>query len=192
MALLDALRCMFELQMMCHLTESGGEDGGGGHWLVRMEWRPAGSSGVSASVNLPLHHEVQKFSSATGWPGWSRKKAVNGCGVWWNILVIGSCCSYEDIGLVTSWLADRKAATLECLADMRTWLLAERVSWVKWFEARDTCWLVVTVCRQLQKLGHLLRVGGSSATEMHGQVMQLVARAAIKVVHCCCWCYSVI
>jgi len=29
---------------------------------------------VSASVNLPLHHEVQKFSSCTGSPKWSRKK----------------------------------------------------------------------------------------------------------------------
>jgi len=30
--------------------------------------------GVFASVNLPLHHKVQKFSSGTGSPGWSRKK----------------------------------------------------------------------------------------------------------------------
>jgi len=30
--------------------------------------------GVSASVNLPLHHEVQKFSSGTGSPRWYRKK----------------------------------------------------------------------------------------------------------------------
>jgi len=30
--------------------------------------------GVSASVNLPLQHKVQKFSSDTGSPGWSRKK----------------------------------------------------------------------------------------------------------------------
>jgi len=30
--------------------------------------------GVSASVNLPLHHEVQKFSSGTSSPGWSGKK----------------------------------------------------------------------------------------------------------------------
>jgi len=29
---------------------------------------------VSASVNLPLHHKVQKFSSGIGSPGWSRKK----------------------------------------------------------------------------------------------------------------------
>jgi len=29
---------------------------------------------VPASVNVPLHHKVQKFSSGTGCPGWSRKK----------------------------------------------------------------------------------------------------------------------
>jgi len=29
---------------------------------------------VSASVNLPLHHKVQKFSSGNSSPGWSRKK----------------------------------------------------------------------------------------------------------------------
>jgi len=29
---------------------------------------------VSASVNLPLHYKVQKFSSGSGSPGWSRKK----------------------------------------------------------------------------------------------------------------------
>jgi len=29
---------------------------------------------VSASVNLPLHHKVQKFSSGTGSPGWCWKK----------------------------------------------------------------------------------------------------------------------
>jgi len=29
---------------------------------------------VSASVNLPLHHKVQKFASGTGSPGWSWKK----------------------------------------------------------------------------------------------------------------------
>jgi len=29
---------------------------------------------VSVSVNLPLHHKVQKFSSGTGSPRWFRKK----------------------------------------------------------------------------------------------------------------------
>jgi len=40
--------------------------------------------GVSASVNLPLHHKVQKFSSGTGSPWWSWKKGcktVVVCGV---------------------------------------------------------------------------------------------------------------
>ena len=49
-----------------------GQDGGGGHWLVQME--SSRMVGVSACVNLPLHHKVQKFSSGTGSPGWSRKK----------------------------------------------------------------------------------------------------------------------
>jgi len=35
---------------------------------------PSQMVGVSACVNLPLHHEVQKFSSGIGSPGWSRKK----------------------------------------------------------------------------------------------------------------------
>jgi len=35
---------------------------------------PSRMVSVSASVNLPLHHEVQKFSSGTSSPGLSRKK----------------------------------------------------------------------------------------------------------------------
>jgi len=35
---------------------------------------PSGMVGVSACVNLPLHHKVQKFASETGSPAWSWKK----------------------------------------------------------------------------------------------------------------------
>jgi len=38
---------------------------------------PSRMVGVSADVNLPLHHKVQKYilrGSGTGSPGWSRKK----------------------------------------------------------------------------------------------------------------------
>jgi len=38
---------------------------------------------VSASVNLSLHHKVQKFSSGTGSPGWFRKKGRKKVVVWW-------------------------------------------------------------------------------------------------------------
>ena len=35
---------------------------------------PSQMVSVSASVNLPLHHKVQKFSCGTSSPAWSRKK----------------------------------------------------------------------------------------------------------------------
>ena len=35
---------------------------------------PSRMVSMSASVNLPLRHKVQKFSSGTCSPGWSRKK----------------------------------------------------------------------------------------------------------------------
>jgi len=50
----------------------------GGLWrwaLVSLDGvAPSQMVSVSASVNLPLHHKVQKFSSDTGSPGWSREK----------------------------------------------------------------------------------------------------------------------
>jgi len=50
----------------------------GGWWrwaLVSLDGvAPTRMVSVSASVNLPLHHKVQKFSSGTGSPGWSQKK----------------------------------------------------------------------------------------------------------------------
>jgi len=45
---------------------------------------------VSASVNLSLHHKVQKFSSGIGSPGWSRKK---GC----KTVVVVVVVAYLDI-----------------------------------------------------------------------------------------------
>jgi len=51
---------------------------------------PARMVSVSASVNLPLCHKVQKFSSGTGSPGWSRKKGRKTVVlVWWWWLAFG-------------------------------------------------------------------------------------------------------
>jgi len=44
---------------------------------------PSQMVGVSASVNLPLHYKVQKFSAGTGSPGWSQKKGRKMVVVWW-------------------------------------------------------------------------------------------------------------
>jgi len=46
---------------------------------------------MSASVNLPLHHKVQKFSSGTGSPGWSRKKGRKTVVVWWYMTAMRRC-----------------------------------------------------------------------------------------------------
>jgi len=54
---------------------------------------PSQMVGVSASVNLPLHHKVQKFSSGTGSPGWSRKKGRKMVVVWCGCGV-SSCCFF--------------------------------------------------------------------------------------------------
>jgi len=49
----------------------------GGWWWALLSpdgMVPSQMVGVSASVNLPLHPKVQKFSSGTGSPGWFWKK----------------------------------------------------------------------------------------------------------------------
>jgi len=52
---------------------------------------PSRMVGVSVSVNLPLHHKVQKFSSGTGSPGWSRKKGRKMVVVWCgDEIIVGS------------------------------------------------------------------------------------------------------
>jgi len=63
----------------------------GGWW----RWTLVGPDGVapsrmvdvSASVNLPLHHKVQKFSSGTGSPGWSRKNGRKRLWWWWCVTI---------------------------------------------------------------------------------------------------------
>ena len=61
--------------------------------------------GVSASVNLPLHHEVKKFSSGTGSPGWSRKKGRKMVVVWCGGSATGMC--FFDITADSSFITLR-------------------------------------------------------------------------------------
>ena len=49
---------------------------------------PSRTVSVFASVRLPLHHKVQKFSSGTGSPGWSQKKGDKTVVVWWWYIII--------------------------------------------------------------------------------------------------------
>jgi len=82
---------------------------GGGHWLVRMEWRPDGWS-VSAAVNLPLHHNVQKFSAGTGSPRCSRKK---GCKM---VVVVSTCLSCEDMARQSCAMVRRFKFFASCIS----------------------------------------------------------------------------
>ena len=86
------------------------EDGGGGHWLVRMEWRPAGWSG-GWSVCLPLLIFLCTMKSrssllAPAHPGGPRKRAIKR--LWWYIdrprLVWRSYSTYSShLGVVISF-----------------------------------------------------------------------------------------
>ena len=90
---------------------------------------PSWMVGLSASVNLPLHHKVQKFSSGTGSPGWSRKKVCKTVVVWhckvdclmklWLLLNVVVVEREEDAGRafewdgVTAWWWRREGETVE-------------------------------------------------------------------------------
>ena len=64
-------------------TEMG--DGGGGHWLVRMEWRPSGLSVCLLLLIFPCTINFRSSLLALAHPGGPGKRAINGCGggVWW-------------------------------------------------------------------------------------------------------------
>ena len=69
---------------------------------------PSQMVGVSASVNLPLHHKVQKFCYGTSSPGRSRQKGRKTVVVWYGggakILLrennengLKSACEYQNL-----------------------------------------------------------------------------------------------
>jgi len=57
---------------------------------------PSQMVGVSASVNLPLHHKIQKFSSGIGSHGWSQKKGRK------TVVVCGCINSVHDTSATKS------------------------------------------------------------------------------------------
>jgi len=68
---------------------------------VGTDWTPDGVAlsrmvGVSASVNLPLHHKVQKFSPGTSSSGWSRKNRCKMVVVWCGGVVCGHPVRYLE------------------------------------------------------------------------------------------------
>jgi len=78
---------------------------------------PSRMVGVSASVNLPLHHKVQKFSSGIGSHGWSRKKAIQ----WLCVCVLGNRIMDQkrlNFGTLGLWLAHMVFASSDTVAEV--------------------------------------------------------------------------
>ena len=73
-------------------------DGGGGHWLVRMEWRPARWSVCLSLLIFPCTKESRSSLLAPAHPGGPGK---NGCGV---------------LTVVVDVLSDRHRRTLKAVA----------------------------------------------------------------------------
>ena len=80
------------------------DNGGGGGGMVWWRWAllspvgvaPSRTVDVSASVNLPLHHKVQKFSSGTSSPpGWSWEKGCKTVVV--VVFILLSCLEHSGI-----------------------------------------------------------------------------------------------
>ena len=61
-------------------------DGGGGHWLVRMEWHPARWLACLPLLIFPGTIKSRSFSSGTGSPGWSYKKGRK------TVVCVCTCC----------------------------------------------------------------------------------------------------
>jgi len=85
----------------------------GGWWRWALYVSPDGVAlsrmvTVSASVNLPLHHKVQKFSSGTDWAGRSRKKGRKTVVVVCGGTIVMMCSTYE-------WMMRRRAGGHRCL-----------------------------------------------------------------------------
>jgi len=78
------LFCVIVYLCMCTFLVLDWGDGGGGHCMASPD-RVVSSRmvNVSASVNLPLHHKVQKFSSGTGSRGC-------GCGAFLLLVLVSS------------------------------------------------------------------------------------------------------
>ena len=58
-------------------------DGGGGHWLVRMMWHPAGWSVFLPLLIFPYTIKSSSSVLAPAHPGGPRKKAYKMVVVWW-------------------------------------------------------------------------------------------------------------
>jgi len=109
---------------------------------------------VSASVNLPLHHKVQRFSSGTSSPGWSWKKGRKTVVVWWcDVMSSRSWCCYGCKIFIICWFPFRvvKQFSKIQLSDFLSFLMNRiRLSF------RKMCCVYVLICTTIPVSGQIL------------------------------------
>jgi len=74
-------------------------DRGGGHWLVRIEWRPAGWSMFLPLLIFPCTIKSRNSLLAPAYPGGPGKRAVKWLCVW--------------VGIISEVVQDRRIGTTE-------------------------------------------------------------------------------
>jgi len=107
-----------------------GEFGGGGHWLVRMEWRPAGWLVFLPLLIFPCTIKSRSSLTGTCSPGWSRKKGRKTVVVvwWWRLAdwvdlctAIKVCSPCQRLYIVVAVVTN-----LHACAGIRSWRLCYR------------------------------------------------------------------
>ena len=77
------------------------DDGGGGHWLVRMEWRPAGWSVCLPLLIFPCTIKSRSSLLVLAHPGGPGKRAVERLWWWWWISAVSFLQCFDTVGWVT-------------------------------------------------------------------------------------------
>jgi len=98
-------------------------DGGGGHWLVRMEWHPAGWSVCLPLLIFPCIIKSRSSLLAPALPGGPGKRAVK-----WLCVRVFLPCSYAFVLFLTINLTDWQVSCLAKLWTMDVQLQAVNVS----------------------------------------------------------------
>jgi len=108
---------------------------------------------VSASVNLPFHHKVQKFSSGTGSPGWSWKKGCKTVVVVLSFhLRVDPLCFVPGCVLCLSVWCMVVLWVLQC-ADLGQLIEQNKHAMTTGYDSSSKVWTGVEIVAQLELVG---------------------------------------
>ena len=166
-------------------------DGGGGHWLVRMEWRPVGRSVCLPLLIFPCTTNSRSSLLAPAHPGGPGKRAVKRLWWWWCRLITTTtlqdcyadhkqkCCYFIDPVIITSVMFVLAVKTSGQRILMRGRIAEGIFNWenLMWCltvsaTSQSECWL--TACWEIPKSGPL-RMAFSSMRENPNVILLKIA-----------------